>query len=38
MAGMFEARLKQANLVNTTDFDNNLASSNKQVTSNKKKL
>ena len=36
MAGMFEARLKQANLVNTTDFDNNLASSNKQVTSNKK--
>ena len=38
MAGMFEARLKQSNLVNTTDFDNNLASSNKQVTSNEKKL
>ena len=38
MAGMFEARLKQSNLVNPTDFDNNLASSNKQVTSNEKKL
>ena len=31
------ARLKQANLVNKTDFDNKLASFHKQITSNKTK-
>ena len=31
------ARLKQANLVNKTDFDNKLASFHKQITSNKAK-
>ena len=33
----FEARLKQADLVNKTDFDNKLASFNKRITSNKTK-
>ena len=32
-AGHFAARLKQANLVTKTDFDNKLASFNKRVTS-----
>ena len=32
-----EARLKQADLVNKTDFDNKLASFNKRITSNKTK-
>ena len=31
----FAARLKQADLVNKTDFDNKLTSFNKQITSNK---
>ena len=34
-AGNFEARLKQADLVNKTDFDNKLTNFNKQITSNK---
>ena len=33
----FEARLKQADLVNKTDFDNKLTSFNKRITSNKTK-
>ena len=33
----FEARLKQANLVNKTDFDNKLTRFNKRITSNKTK-
>ena len=33
----FPARLKQANLVNKTDFDNKLTSFNKQINSNKTK-
>ena len=33
----FEARLKQADLVNKTDFDNELTSFDKQMTSNKTK-
>ena len=33
----FAARLKQANLVNKTDFDNKLKSFNRRVTSNKTK-
>ena len=33
----FAARLKQADLVNKTDFDNKLASFNKGITSNKTK-
>ena len=33
----FAARLKQANLVNKTDFDNKLTSFNKHITSNKTK-
>ena len=31
------ARLKQADLVNKTDFDNKLTSFNRQITSNKTK-
>ena len=31
----FAARLKQAGLVNKTDFDNNLSSFNRRTTSNK---
>ena len=33
----FAARLKQADLVNKTDFDKKLASVNRQITSNKTK-
>ena len=33
----FEARLKQANLVNKSDFDNKLTSFNKRITSHKTK-
>ena len=33
----FVVRLKQANLVNKTDFDNKLASFNRRITSNKTK-
>ena len=33
----FEARLKQGNLVNKTDFDNKVTSFNKEITSNKTK-
>ena len=33
----FAARLKQADLVNKADFDNNLTSFNKRITSNKTK-
>ena len=33
----FASRLKQANLVTKTDFDNKLTSSNRKITSNKKK-
>ena len=33
----FAARLKQANLVSKTDFDNKLTSFNKRITSNKTK-
>ena len=33
----FVARLKQADLVNKTDFDNKLTSFNRQITSNKTK-
>ena len=33
----FEARLKQDDLVNKTDFDNKLTSFNKRITSNKTK-
>ena len=32
LAENFAARLEQANLVNKTDFDNKLTSSNKQIT------
>ena len=35
-AGNFGARLKQAGLVNKTDFDNELISFNKRITSNKR--
>ena len=35
MAEKFAARLKQADLVNKTDFDNKLTSFNRQITSNK---
>ena len=35
MAEDFAARLKQAHLVNKTDFDNKLRSFNKRITSNK---
>ena len=35
MAVNFEARLKQSNLMNKTDFDNKLTSFNKRITSNK---
>ena len=31
----FDARLKQANLVSKTDFDNKLISFNRKITSNK---
>ena len=34
---LMAGRLKQANLVNKTDFDNKLTSFNKQITSNKTK-
>ena len=37
MAENFAARLKQANLVNKTDFDNKLTRFNRQITSNKTK-
>ena len=37
-AEYFAARLKQADLVNKTDFDNKLTSFNKLITSNKTKL
>ena len=37
MAENFAARLKQADLVNKTDFDNKLTSLNKRITSNKTK-
>ena len=33
----FKTRLKQADLVNKTDFDNKLVNINKKITSNKKK-
>ena len=33
----FRARLKQVNLVNETDFDNELISFNRKITSNKTK-
>ena len=33
----FASRLKQANLVTKTDFDDKLTSSNRKITSNKKK-
>ena len=33
----FASRLKQANLVNKTDFDDKLTSFNKRITSNKTK-
>ena len=36
-AESFAARIKQANLVNTTDFDNKLTSFNRDITSNKTK-
>ena len=36
-AGHFAARLKQADLVNKSDFDNKLTSFNKRITSNKTK-
>ena len=36
-AKRFAARLKQANLVNKTDFDNKLTSFNRRITSNKTK-
>ena len=36
-ADSFAARLKQADLVNKTDFDNKLASVNRRITSNKTK-
>ena len=36
-AEIFAARLKQANLVNKTDFDNKLISFNRRITSKKKK-
>ena len=35
MAENFEARLKQATLVNKTDFDNKIKNFNKRITSNK---
>ena len=35
MVENFAARLKQADLVNKTDFDNKLTSFNRQITSNK---
>ena len=38
MAENFEARLKQADLVNKTDFDNKLTSFNKWITSIKTKI
>ena len=34
----FASRLKQANLVTKTDFDNKLTSSNRKITSNKKNI
>ena len=37
IAENFEERLKQANLVSQTDFDNKLTSFNKRITSNKTK-
>ena len=37
MAEHFVARLKQADLVNETDFDNKLTSFNRRITSNKTK-
>ena len=37
MAEAFAGRLKQADFVNKTDFDNKLTSFNKQITSNKTK-
>ena len=37
MAENFVARLKQADLVSKTDFDNKLTSFNRQITSNKTK-
>ena len=37
IAENFPARLKQADLVNKTDFDNKLTSFNRQITSNKTK-
>ena len=37
MAANFEARLKQADLVNKTDFDNKLTSFHKWITSNNTK-
>ena len=37
MAENFETRLKQADLVNKTDFDNKLTSLNKRITSIKRK-
>ena len=36
-AGNFIARLKQANLVSKTDFDNKLINFNRKITSNKTK-
>ena len=36
-AGNIVARLKQANLVDKTDFDNKLISINRKITSNKRK-
>ena len=36
-AGLFNARLAQANLVTKADFDNKLQSLNKKIKSNKKK-
>ena len=38
MAENAAARLKQADLVNKTDFDNKLTSSDRRITSNKKYL
>ena len=37
LAGNFEARLAQANLVTKTNFDNKLTRINKKITLNKKK-
>ena len=37
IAENFKERLKQANLVNKTDFDNKLISFNRKITSNKTK-